>query len=94
MTPLAVHIGSGLNCQSIGSENELPLCLTVLLAVILFIAQVIFAWRVFGFSRRLADWCIGFLAGSLGMCQDQSIQLLHNWIEIAVETLRFPLLAD
>jgi hypothetical protein len=41
-----------------------------------------------------ADRCIGHLAAMADISQDQSIQCLHDWIQSAPETLRFPLSED
>jgi hypothetical protein len=40
------------------------------------------------------DRCVASLSDRLGMSPSESIQLLHDWIETAVETLCFPLLGD
>jgi hypothetical protein len=52
------------------------------------------AYPLYSNLMAKADHCIGDLAQKLGMSPDESIQCLHNWIEMAVETLRFPVLGD
>jgi hypothetical protein len=45
-------------------------------------------------SKVDTDRCIESLAQKLDMLPDQSIQSLHNWIEMPAEMLRFSLLGD
>jgi hypothetical protein len=53
-----------------------------------------FAYPLYCDLMSKADQCVASLAGNLRMSPEESVQLLHDWIETAGDPLWFPLLGD